>query len=158
MAKVGFWLQGSTGKLAGSALQKGVNGTVIRQITKTKNPKTANQILQRVLMNTCSQAYSALQPILCHSFQGKTEGAQCMAEFQKQNLAYFRERAANLPEDQLNAFVNFVPVGQKGVRLSQDFSKFLNGGIKVITHFEGSHSFFLRPMMLHSWLLPYPHQ
>lgn len=118
MAKVGFWLQGSTGKLAGSALQKGANGTVIRQIVKPKNPKTANQVLQRVLMNTVSQGYSALQAIACHSFQGKTEGSQCMAEFQKQNLAYFRNRAAQLTEDELSAYVNFVPVGQKGIRPS----------------------------------------
>lgn len=118
MAKVGFWLQGSTGKLAGSALQKGANGTVIRQIVKPKNPKTANQVLQRVLMNTVSQGYSAMQAIACHSFQGKTEGAQCMAEFQKQNLAYFRNRAAQLTEEELSAYVNFVPVGQKGIRPS----------------------------------------
>lgn len=116
MAKVGFWLQGSTGKLAGSALQKGANGTIVRQIVKPKNPKTSNQILQRVLMNTVIQGYSALQAIACHSFQGKTEGAQCMAEFQKQNLAYFRNRAASIPESQLSAFVNFAPIGTKGVR------------------------------------------
>lgn len=116
MAKVGFWLQGSTGKLAGSALQKGANGTVIRQIVKPKNPKTSNQVLQRVLMNTVIQGYSALQSIACHSFQGKTEGAQCMAEFQKQNLSYFRNRAASIPESQLSAFVNFAPIGTKGIR------------------------------------------
>lgn len=118
MAKVGFWLQGSTGKLAGSALQKGTNGTIIRQIVKPKNPKTANQILQRVLINTASQGYAALQPIVCHSFQGKTEGAECMRTFMSENLAYFRQRAAELSEDQLSAYVNFVPVGQKGVRPS----------------------------------------
>ena len=118
MAKVGFWLQGSTGKLAGSALQKGVNGTVIRQIVKPKNPKTANQILQRVLMNTVSQGYSALQPIVCHAFQGKTEGAECQKTFMTENLNYFRQRAAGVSEDQLSSFVNFVPVGQKGIRPS----------------------------------------
>lgn len=118
MAKVGFWLQGSTGKLAGSALQKGANGTIIRQIVKPKNPKTANQILQRVLMNSVSQGYSALQPIVCHAFQGKTEGAECQKTFMSENLAYFRNRAASLPEEQLSAFVNFVPVGQKGIRPS----------------------------------------
>lgn len=116
MAKVGFWLQGSTGKLAGSALQKGANGTVIRQIVKPKNPKSSNQVLQRVLMNTVVQGYSALQTIVCHSFQGKTEGAQCMAEFQKQNLSYFRNRAASIPESQLSAFVNFAPIGTRGIR------------------------------------------
>ena len=75
MAKVGFWLQGATGKLAGSKLQNGVNGTIIADNTKKpKNPKTINQILQRIFVNTVAQAYSAMQPILCHSFEGVADG------------------------------------------------------------------------------------
>ena len=117
MAKVGFWLQGATGKLAGSKLQNGVNGTVIANNTKKpKNPKTVNQTMQRVLMNTVSQAYSELQPICSHAFQGVTEGAKSMAQFQSLNLKYFREKAAEVGEDQLAAYVNFVPVGEKGIR------------------------------------------
>lgn len=117
MAKVGFWLQGATGKLAGSKLQNGVNGTIIADNTKKpKNPRTVNQILQRVLMNTVSQAYSAMQPLACHSFQGIAEGAKSMAEFQRLNLDYFRQRAAEVGSDNLGNYVNFVPVGEKGVR------------------------------------------
>ena len=117
MAKVGFWLQGATGKLAGSKLQNGVNGTVIANNTKKpKNPKTVNQTMQRVLVNTVSQAYSELQPICSHAFQGVTEGAKSMAQFQSLNLKYFREKAAEVGEDQLAAYVNFVPVGEKGIR------------------------------------------
>ena len=117
MAKVGFWLQGATGKLAGSKLQNGVNGTVIANNTKKpKNPKTVNQTMQRVLMNTVSQAYSELQPICSHAFQGVTEGAKSMAQFQSLNLKYFRDKAAEVGEDQLAAYVNFVPVGEKGIR------------------------------------------
>ena len=117
MAKVGFWLQGATGKLAGSKLQNGVNGTVIaNNMKKPKNPKTVNQTMQRVLLNTVSQAYSELQPICSHAFQGVTEGAKSMAQFQSLNLKYFREKAAEVGEDQLAAYVNFVPVGEKGIR------------------------------------------
>lgn len=117
MAKVGFWLQGATGKLAGSKLQNGVNGTIIADNTrKPKNPKTVNQVLQRVLLNTVSQAYSAMQPLLCHAFEGIAEGAKSMAEFQRLNLAYFRMRAAEVGSDNLGNYVNFVPVGEKGVR------------------------------------------
>ena len=117
MAKVGFWLQGATGKLAGSKFQNGVNGTVIANNTKKpKNPKTVNQTMQRVLLNTVSQAYSELQPICSHAFQGVTEGAKSMAQFQSLNLKYFREKAAEVGEDQLAAYVNFVPVGEKGIR------------------------------------------
>ena len=117
MAKVGFWLQGATGKLAGSKLQGGVNGTIIADNTKKpKNPRTVNQTLQRVLVNTVAQGYSKLQPICFHAFEGITEGAKSMARFQKMNLEYFRERAAEIGEEQLSAYVNFVPVGQKGIR------------------------------------------
>ena len=103
--------------MAGSKLQNGVNGTVIANNTKKpKNPKTVNQTMQRVLVNTVSQAYSELQPICSHAFQGVTEGAKSMAQFQSLNLKYFREKAAEVGEDQLAAYVNFVPVGEKGIR------------------------------------------
>ena len=117
MAKVGFWLQGATGKLAGSKLQGGVNGTIIADNTKKpKNPKTVNQTLQRVLVNTVSQAYSKLQPICYHAFEGVTEGAKSMAKFQSENLKYFRSRAAEVGEEQLGNYINFVPVGQKSIK------------------------------------------
>ena len=103
--------------MAGSKLQNGVNGTVIaNNMKKPKNPKTVNQTMQRVLVNTVSQAYSELQPICSHAFQGVTEGAKSMAQFQSLNLKYFREKAAEVGEDQLAAYVNFVPVGEKGIR------------------------------------------
>lgn len=117
MAKVGFWLQGATGKLAGSKLQKGVNGTIIaNNMNKPKNPRTVNQVIQRVFMNTVSQAYSEMKALCSHSFQGVTEGAKSMGRFQALNLDYFRKRAAEVGEEQLSAFINFVPVGQKGIR------------------------------------------
>ena len=98
-------------------MQNGVNGTIIANNTKKpKNPQTVNQTMQRVLVNTVAQAYSELQPICYNAFQGETEGAKCMAAFQSQNLKYFRSKAAEVGEEQLSAYVNFVPVGQKGIR------------------------------------------
>ena len=117
MAKVGFWLQGATGKLAGSKLQSSPNGTIIgNNMKKPKNPKTVNQTLQRVLVNTVAQGYSALREICYHSFEGVTEGSKSMAKFQSENLSYFRTKAAEVGEEQLGNYVNFVPVGQKGIR------------------------------------------
>ena len=43
MAKVGFWLQGATGKLAGSKLQGGMNGTIIATITAKTNSHHKNR-------------------------------------------------------------------------------------------------------------------
>ena len=117
MAKVGFWLQGATGKLANSKLQSSPYGTIIgNNMKKPKNPKTVNQTLQRVLVNTVAQGYSALREICYHSFEGVTEGSKSMAKFQSENLSYFRTKAAEVGEEQLGNYVNFVPVGQKGIR------------------------------------------
>jgi hypothetical protein len=116
MAKSGFWLRGSRGKLAGSALQRGSNGgTIIREVVKPKNPKTAKQSAQRVFMNTCSQAYSALKAITSHSFQGVEAGQASMSRFMSQNLGYLRRRAAEVGND-LGNYVNFSPIGDKGIR------------------------------------------
>ena len=53
MAKVGFWLKGSTGKLAGTTLYKGANGeTIQREIVSPSNPKTMAQNIQRIVMST----------------------------------------------------------------------------------------------------------
>ena len=50
MSKVGFWLKGSTGKLAGTTLYKGANGeTIQREIVSPSNPKTVGQNIQRVV-------------------------------------------------------------------------------------------------------------
>ena len=117
MAKVGFWLQGATGKLANSKLQSSPYGTIIgNNMNKPKNPKTVNQTLQRVLMNTVSQGYAGLHDICYHSFEGITEGAKSRNKFQSENLSYFRTKAAEVGEEQLGNYVNFVPVGQKGIR------------------------------------------
>ena len=117
MAKVGFWLQGATGKLANSKLQSSPYGTIIgNNMNKPKNPKTVNQTLQRVLVNTVSQGYAGLRDICYHSFEGITEGAKSRNKFQSENLSYFRTKAAEVGEEQLGNYVNFVPVGQKGIR------------------------------------------
>lgn len=117
MAKVGFWLRGAKGKLAGSALQKTADGdTMAREIVKPHNPRTSNQTLQRVLVNTVAQGYKALKPIAYHAFEGKTGRSQNMRVFMKENLNYFRLRATEVGAENLGSYINFVPVGQTGVR------------------------------------------
>lgn len=118
MAKSGFFTQGMRGKVGNVVFQKTANGdTMVRErVTTIKNPKTLNQTLQRVLVNTCSQAYSALQPICYHAFQGEDSKAKNQARFMKLNLKYFRHRAAEVGENNLGAFLNFCPVGDTGIR------------------------------------------
>ena len=77
-----------------------------------KNPKTAAQTLQRVLVKVVALAYAMLKTICNHSFEGVTNGFQCMNKFKKVNLRYLRERAATLQSlgQSLNQFYQFMPL------------------------------------------------
>lgn len=91
MAKVGFWLHGARGKLAGSSLRKGADGsTVITQIVTPYNPRTYAQIYQRAIMATVMRAYSAGKSVFDHSFQGRQVGAQNMERFMSLNARILR--------------------------------------------------------------------
>ena len=77
-----------------------------------KNPKTAAQTLQRVLVKVVALAYAMLKAICNHSFEGVTNGFQCMNKFKKMNLRYLRERAATLQSlgQSLSQFYQFMPL------------------------------------------------
>lgn len=61
-----------------------------------KNPKTALQLLQRVVLKTTSGAYSFLQDICNHSFQGFAEGTACQSRFNALNVEKFRNQLATV--------------------------------------------------------------
>ena len=60
-----------------------------------KNPQTPLQLLQRVVLKTVSGAYSLLQPIADHSFQGEREGTPNQSVFMKRNIALLRSKLAD---------------------------------------------------------------
>lgn len=60
-----------------------------------KNPQTALQLLQRVVLKTSSMAYALMQDICNHSFQGFAEGTECQSRFNKLNIQKFREQLVN---------------------------------------------------------------
>lgn len=95
MAKVGFWLQGSKGKLSGASLSTGKNGSIIRTIVKPKNPRTDKQMSQRAIFATIAKAASVMKPIINHSFEGIEDGDACIKEFRKLNLTKLRNVVAN---------------------------------------------------------------
>ena len=86
-----------------------VDGTSDRQV---KNPKTAAQTLQRVLVKVVGLAYAMLKYICNHSFEGVSNGYDCMNKFRKVNLKYLRERAATLQNSgqSLSQFYQFMPL------------------------------------------------
>ena len=77
-----------------------------------KNPKTSAQTLQRVLVKVVALAYAMMKAICNHSFEGVTNGFQCMNKFKKVNLRYLRERAATLQSmgQSLGQFYQFMPL------------------------------------------------
>lgn len=116
MSKVGFWLKGSTGKLAGTTLYKGANGeTIQREIVSPSNPKTVGQNVQRVVMSTVGAAYSLMKAICDHSFEGVRKGQETMKLFMSENIQKCRAAIEEM-QAQGTSFVNmysFVPVGMK---------------------------------------------
>lgn len=71
-----------------------------QQITRVRNraprnPKTNAQLMQRAIMATVMQAYSAGKAIFDHSFQGFTVGAGCQREFMSINAKLLRAAVAN---------------------------------------------------------------
>ena len=79
---------------------------------KIKNPKTTAQTLQRVLVKVVALAYAMMKAICNHSFEGVTNGFECMNKFKKVNLRYLRERAAALQNSgqSLSQFYQFMPL------------------------------------------------
>lgn len=61
-----------------------------------KNPRTEQQMIQRIMLNTVAQAYSQMKAITDHSFQGLSEGQACMSFFMQRNLNNLRKKVANL--------------------------------------------------------------
>ena len=74
MAKNPFWLRGARGKFAGSVVQKGENGTVIRENVKPSNPQSNAQMAVRVVFGTLNTAAYWLQKVIGQTFE-KTENA-----------------------------------------------------------------------------------
>ena len=85
------------------------DGTVSR---RSKNPKTAAQTLQRILVKVVALAYAMFKAICNHSFEGVTPGAKSSNKFMKVNLMYLRQRAASLQNSgqSLNQFYQFMPL------------------------------------------------
>lgn len=74
-----------------------LNGQQItkERVYKVKNPRTLQQMRQRMVMATVSAAYSYLKEICDHSFEGFGVGSACMSEFMRMNLDALKAKAQN---------------------------------------------------------------
>lgn len=97
MAKDNLFLgmaRGSVGDVVFSRL----NGVQVSRARNRspRNPATPAQMVQRIIINTCAKAYSMMQDICNHSFEGFAEGPEAQQEFMRINVSYFRELCANI--------------------------------------------------------------
>lgn len=96
MSKGNLFLGFGRGKV-GDVVFSRQNG---EQVTRARNraprnPQSPLQLLQRSVMKTSSLAYSLMQDICNHSFQGFAEGTACQARFLQLNVEKFRAQLAD---------------------------------------------------------------
>lgn len=81
------------------------------RITKVSNPRTLAQVVQRVVFNTAIQAYSKMQDICNHSFQGMERSVENQAEFMRLNVRILNDYIAS-QENPANAHGFLLKDGQ----------------------------------------------
>lgn len=64
------------------------------RVTEIKNPKTAKQAVQRMVLATASKITAALRPIVDHSFEGIKVGETSVRVFQSRTMVALRNSAA----------------------------------------------------------------
>lgn len=129
MAKVGFWLRGSKGKLAGASMGKGADGsTVIREIVTPSNPKTAAQALQRMKLGPAAKFYNTFSELLSNAFEAVSYGGD--------SRRYFMAKVMKLDGPYIQKSVDrFIPAAypfSEGSLPSVGIEPF-SGGTSVIT-------------------------
>lgn len=104
MSKGNLFMGNASGKLADVVLYRNAGAQVARlRVRKPRNPRTENQLIQRVIQSTNAKAYSVLQAICNHAFEGKYSKTQNQSEFMRLNVAADRYR------------VNVAPMGWKSL-------------------------------------------
>lgn len=115
MSKGNMLLGHARGKV-GDLVFTRVNG---KQVTRAraavvKNPQTEAQMIQRILLNTISQAYSKMSEICDHSFEGVAAGQPSMAYFMRRNLNLIRMTLSEIGD--LDAAAPMTsPIGTNGL-------------------------------------------
>lgn len=107
MSKGNLFMGNASGKLADVVLYRNAGAQVARlRVRKPHNPKTELQRIQRVIQSTNAKAYSVLQSICNHSFEGMISKIKNQSAFMKENVKRDRQRVNVSPFGwrQLTAF------------------------------------------------------
>lgn len=108
--------RGSVGDLTFSVLN---SEQVTRAKAKSvKNPRTDAQMIQRVLMSTTVHAYSGMQEIVDHSFQGVPYQGRSMNRFNQLNVKNLRALYAQIAGGATDVPVVFNANGNKRISLA----------------------------------------
>lgn len=95
MSKGNMLLGHARGKVGSLVFSRADGKQIVRSRAEVvKNPRTESQMIQRILLNTISQAYSTMKVIVDHSYQGVAEGQQTMSMFMQRNLNLIRQHVA----------------------------------------------------------------
>lgn len=95
MSKGNMLLGHARGKVGDLVFSRSNGQQVTRaRAAQVKNPQTEAQVIQRLILNTVSQAYSRMASIADHSFEGVAVGQDSMSAFMKKNMANTRARVA----------------------------------------------------------------
>ena len=93
MAKGNMLLGHARGKVGSLVFSRSAGQQVVRARAEVvKNPKTQSQMVQRIILNTISQAYSRMVDIVDHSFEGVAPGLASMAYFNSKNMDAMRNK------------------------------------------------------------------
>ena len=108
--------RGSVGDLTFSVLN---SEQIARAKAKSvKNPRTDAQMIQRVLMSTTVHAYSGMQEIVDHSFQGVPYQGRSMNRFNQLNVKNLRALYAQIAGGDTGVPVAFNANGNKRISLA----------------------------------------
>lgn len=98
MSKGNLFMGNASGKLADVVLYRNAGAQVARlRVRNPKNPRSEQQLIQRVIQSTASKAYSLLQFICNHAFEGKQSKTDNQSAFMKANVARDRYRVSVAP-------------------------------------------------------------
>lgn len=105
MAKGNMLLGQARGKVGDIVFSRSNGQQIIKSRTaQVKNPQTKAQMIQRIILNTVAQAYSAMAPICDHSFEGVAVGQDSMSYFMSKNAKLIRSLATE------NGLDNSIPM------------------------------------------------
>lgn len=114
MSKGNMLLGQARGKVGSLVFSRSNGKQIVRaKADKVKNPQTETQMISRIILNTCAQAYSNFNAITDHSFEGVAQGQPSMSYFMRRNIDALRRSIAQqiAAGYDYDACVAFTPLG-----------------------------------------------